>query len=63
MAGDTDIWNNLSTHRTEILAVQILRSRRGTGLVDVMLSIFLLSVIGLIFSACFPAAVSCSKQA
>lgn len=43
--------------------LRIANSRRGAGLIDVMLTIFLLGVVGLIFSATFPTAFSCSKQA
>lgn len=39
------------------------KSRRGTGLVDIIVMIFLLATAGVIFSATFPTAVSCSRQA
>lgn len=47
----------------ESYTVRIQRSRRGSSLIDVMLSLFLLSIVGVIFSATFPPAISCSKQA
>jgi hypothetical protein len=39
-----------------------LRSKKGIGLIDVMVTLFLLSVAGIIFSATFPAAFSCSRK-
>lgn len=41
----------------------ILSSRRGAGLVDVMVTVFLVAMAGLIFATAFPAATSCSRQA
>lgn len=39
-----------------------LQSKRGAGLVDVMVTLFLLSVAGIVFSATFPAAFTCSRK-
>lgn len=43
--------------------MQVIRSKRGTGLVDVILTLFLLGVVGAIFSATFPIGITCSRQA
>ena len=40
-----------------------LRSRRGAGLVEVMITVMLLAAAGLTFSAIFPTAFSASRQA
>lgn len=39
--------------------MNVLRSRRGAGLVDVIATLFLLAIVGLVFSATFPPAYSC----
>lgn len=41
----------------------VARDRRGSGLVDVIVTMFLVGMVGLAFSAIFPAASSCSRQA
>lgn len=41
----------------------VLSNRRGVGLVDAMVTVFLVALAGLIFAASFPAATSCSRQA
>ena len=43
--------------------MQLLRSRRGAGLVDVIVAVFILGITGLVFSATFPASFSCARQA
>lgn len=40
-----------------------LKSRRGAGLVDVMMTLLVLSIAGVIFSATYPAGFSCSRRA
>ncbi|MCL5103255.1 MAG: hypothetical protein M1133_03950 [Armatimonadetes bacterium] len=42
--------------------MDIIRSRRGTGLVDVMVTLFLLGVAGIVFSAVFPTGFKAVKQ-
>lgn len=43
--------------------MRIARSRRGAGLVDVIVTIFLLCVAGIVFSSTFPGAFTSSRQA
>jgi len=45
------------------LAVRLLKSRRGAGLVDVIATILILGTTGAIFATVFPASFSCSAQA
>ncbi|MEN6357989.1 MAG: hypothetical protein ABFD83_13005 [Armatimonadota bacterium] len=40
-----------------------IRSRRGAGLIDLMITLFLVGTTGAIFSAAFPTAISASRQA
>ena len=41
----------------------VLKNRRGSTLMDAVITIMLAALIGLMFSAMFPAATSCSRQA
>lgn len=41
----------------------VLSSRRGSTLIDAMLTLLLVGIAGLIFTTCFPAASNCSRQA
>lgn len=43
--------------------LSILRSKRGVGLVDLLVTVFLLGVAGAIFSATLPSGFRCSRQA
>lgn len=43
--------------------MRVIGSRRGAGLIDVMLTLFLLGVAGMIFSAVFPTCIRSTKQA
>ena len=40
-----------------------LKNRRGSTLMDAVITIMLVALVGLMFSAMFPAATSCSRQA
>jgi Tfp pilus assembly protein PilV len=40
-----------------------LSSKRGASMLDAVVTIFLVGLIGLMFSAIFPTATSCSRQA
>jgi Tfp pilus assembly protein PilV len=40
-----------------------IRGRRGSGLIDAIVTMFLVGTLGLAFSAMYPAASSCSRQA
>lgn len=40
-----------------------IRSRRGAGLIDLIVTVFLLGTTGAIFSAAFPTSISASRQA
>lgn len=43
--------------------MQVVRGKRGAGLIDAILTLFLLGIVGAIFSATFPIGISCSRQA
>lgn len=43
--------------------MQTIASRRGGTLIDLLVTVFLLGVTGLIFSSAFPPAFSCLRQA
>lgn len=43
--------------------MRLVGSRRGAGLIDVMLMLFLLGMAGLIFAAVFPTCIRSTKQA
>ena len=43
--------------------MRTLKSRRGTTLVDLMVTIFLLGMAGVIFAATFPMGFACSRKA
>ena len=40
----------------------VIRSKKGIGLIDLMITLFLLATAGAIFSAAFPTALSASRQ-
>jgi len=41
----------------------MLKSRRGSTLVDLMVTVFLLGVAGIIFSATLPSGIACTRKA
>ena len=43
--------------------MRVIGSRRGVVLVDVIITLFLLAIVGAVFSATFPAAITASRQA
>lgn len=43
--------------------MQVIKSKRGAGLVDAIVTLFLLGIVGAIFTAVFPVSLSCSRQA
>jgi len=43
--------------------VKIVRSRRGAGLVDVIVTVMILAATGTIFATVFPASLACSSNA
>lgn len=48
---------------TRGLIMSILRSRRGAGLIDVMVTLMLMSITAIVFSSAFPAGFRASSQA
>lgn len=48
---------------THIVEVRRMRSSRGVGLIDVIVSLLLLSMAGVIYTATFPAGYSAMRQA
>ena len=58
-----DVWNNSNAHRLEVDHLRIIRSRRGVGLVDAMVTLFLLAAAGAVFAAMFPTGFAASRQA
>ena len=43
--------------------MRVLRSRRGAGLIDALVTIMILGITGVVFSTTFPASFTCSGQA
>ncbi|MCL5104041.1 MAG: hypothetical protein M1133_08000 [Armatimonadetes bacterium] len=43
--------------------MRVIKSRRGTGLVDVMVTMFLFAVAGIVFAASFPTGFRTTRQA
>ncbi len=43
--------------------MKIIKSRRGTGLIEVIISIFLLGAVGIIFAVTFMSGFKCTRQA
>jgi len=43
--------------------LKLLKSKRGAGLVDVIVTVLLLGTCGIVFSTTFPAGITCSRQA
>lgn len=41
----------------------VINNKRGAGIVDAIVTLFLLGVVGAIFTAVFPVSISCSRQA
>lgn len=45
------------------MAARIATNKRGSMLVDVMVTVFLLGIAGVIFSASFPSGIACTRKA